>query len=511
MRVSLGHAICASLLLLMLPLSGPFNPHQSFLESGSFETQYSNDSGSSINFTSSGGSGLAISGEPAHVGDKLFATLLVSNSGNSSGTVSLHIFSEIYAIEFQGEFVEISPGSTREVSAPFSPSSPGENQFYWWLSVVEFGDYFPLEGNISVEVMPSQNLNLSIDKIEWKSDSGLNVDASVFLSYGKSREIILEVSSLSQGSIELMQRIELESDPGRREINFNLGHPNAEEITIEAIPVLWQPSNTSENMTMSLVKEPLVDSQSLIIAVEFTPEDPVPGKEVLTSVSVENTGTYMVKSGEIRVIMASDRTILAQTSVQSVMPGSTIRTDLNIPIWPEGDRTDLEVQWSTSEVVVSSYYSIDANSGDEGLDLPFDIIAAGYGVLAGVLTLLVGTFVWRAVSTRTPSTSDLTLRETKQESASFSKIEKREIQCSYCDQRLMVPSDHDGGVRCPSCSMEFIVGEPQEDSPRVVRSSVDTLSCPECEQVLRVKLEKRPVMSRCPVCKTNFMAESEGE
>ena len=79
----------------------------------------------------------------------------------------------------------------------------------------------------------------------------------------------------------------------------------------------------------------------------------------------------------------------------------------------------------------------------------------------------------------------------------------------------MVPNDHVGGVRCPSCSMEFIVGGPdgthkKSEKLNVVKSSDDILPCPKCDQALRVQIEKRPVMSRCPVCKTQFMAEAEG-
>ena len=78
----------------------------------------------------------------------------------------------------------------------------------------------------------------------------------------------------------------------------------------------------------------------------------------------------------------------------------------------------------------------------------------------------------------------------------------------------MVPNDHVGGVRCPSCSMEFMVGGPSESNEEsekldVVKSSDDILHCPTCDQALRVHIEKRPVMSRCPVCKTQFMAEAE--
>ena len=63
--------------------------------------------------------------------------------------------------------------------------------------------------------------------------------------------------------------------------------------------------------------------------------------------------------------------------------------------------------------------------------------------------------------------------------------------------------------------MEFMVGGPDESNEEpeelnVVKSSDDILHCPTCDQALRVQIEKRPVMSRCPVCKTKFMAEAEG-
>ncbi len=177
--------------------------------------------------------------------------------------------------------------------------------------------------------------------------------------------------------------------------------------------------------------------------------------------------------------------------------------------WPNSDSVGLELQWLTSGTKSTDYLTIETEKSQEGLNLPFDLVAAAYGLLAGILTILVGTFVWRAVSTRTPSTTDYNLRETKESAKSQSKLEKTEIQCSYCDQRLMVPHNHVGGVRCPACSMEFVVGQVDQPSHPVVRSSEDTLNCPECQQALRVKMENRPVMSRCPVCKTQFMAEAE--
>lgn len=509
MRVSLGSVTSIFLVLLMLSIVALSGNNHSYLEEHKIGIKHSDGANSSINFTSSGESGIAISGEPAHVGDELTATVLVSNSGNHSNSVSLHILSQYDQIGFQGQNVEISPGSTREVSARFSPITPGENKFDWWLSVGGNIDSIPLSGNFSLEVMPSQQLDLSIDNIDWQLENGLNFETSVFLSDGKSREIILEIMSISQGSEKLLQRIVLDSDPGRRELSFNLGHPLAEMIVVEAFPISWLPSNDSVNLTSSSVQRPLVDQDSLLINAEFNPIEASPGSNVLISVSLENIGTSMAGPGDLRIIKISDMAILSQVSVQSVMPGSTVRTEMNVPNWPIGDRIDLEVQWSTSGLVVSNFYSIESNLNEGPMDLPFDPIAAGYGILAGILTILVGTFAWRAVSTRTPSTADLTLRETKTTQSTMEKKEKREIKCSFCDQKLMVPSGHEGGVRCPSCTMEFSVGEPEESPPMVVSSSEDTLSCPQCEQILRVKLENRPVMSRCPICKTNFLAEAE--
>ena len=43
---------------------------------------------------------------------------------------------------------------------------------------------------------------------------------------------------------------------------------------------------------------------------------------------------------------------------------------------------------------------------------------------------------------------------------------------------------------------------------RISRSNEDTLNCPECDQALKVPIERRPVLSRCPMCKTEFMAET---
>ena len=509
MRALLGNTIRMSIAIMLLSCTCSHLHYSQLNDSNPIEPMYSDESTNSTNFTSSGDSGLAISGEPGYVGDTLIASMMVTNSGGSSGSVSL-IVSPITGEEsFEGAQISISPGSTREVSAPFKLASSGTNNFDWRIFEAADSDNPQMQGNFSIEVMPSQTLNLSIDSMEWTNSAGLNLDASVFLSNGRARGIIIEVSSGSQGSNQLLQSIQIESDPGRRTITFDLGHPSADEILVEAIPIGWQSSLDSANSSLFDVSEPSVNEGSIFVEASFSPERPIPGSRVLVAISLENRGNYQAQSGFVRVISSSDQGVLAQTEVQTLGPGSNITTDVSLPNWPASDSVGLEVQWHTSGVISSNFFTIETHNSQEGLNIPFDILAAAYGLLAGILTILVGTLVWRAVSTRTPSTSDFNLRETKESTKSQSKQEKTEIQCSYCDQRLMVPHNHVGGVRCPACSMEFIVGDQDKPSHPVISSSEDTLNCPECDQALRVKMENRPVMSRCPVCKTQFMAEAE--
>ena len=509
MRALVGNTILMSIAIMLLSCACQNQISSQLPNPLQIETMYSDESTNSTNFTSSGGSGLAVSGEPGYVGDTLIASMMVTNSGDSPGSVSL-IVSPINGEElFEGTQTSISPGSTREVSASFTLSSSGTNNFDWRVSESAVSDNLQMQGNFSIEVMPSQTLNLSIDSMEWTNSDGLKLDASIYLSEGRSRGLILEVSLGSQGSNQILQNIQIESDPGRRTITFDLGHPSADGILVEAIPIGWQPSFYSVNSSLFEVSEPSVQKDSIFVEASFSPESPIPGSKVLVTISLENTDNYQTQSGFVRVISSSNQEILAQKEVQSLGPGSNITTDVSLPNWPVSDSVGLEVQWHTSGLILTKYFTIESDNSQEGLNIPFDLLAAAYGLLAGVLTILVGTLVWRAVSNRTPSTSDFNLRETKESTKSQSKQEKTEIQCSFCDQRLMVPLNHVGGVRCPACSMEFIVGDQDKPSHPVVRSSEDTLNCPECDQALRVKMENRPAMSRCPVCKTQFMAEAE--
>ena len=59
--------------------------------------------------------------------------------------------------------------------------------------------------------------------------------------------------------------------------------------------------------------------------------------------------------------------------------------------------------------------------------------------------------------------------------------------------------------------------ETQIDSPPTptsqeisARSVDDLLSCPSCDQTLKIPINRRPVKARCPACRSEFLAEVGG-
>ena len=114
-------ALWFAFLLLLLPLSLPFSQHEASTLSARSNYLPSANMNESANFTSAGTSGVALIGEPAHVGDILRASILVSNSGSQSGLATLNIEDAINGITYSGDEIEISPGSSREVNVDFSP------------------------------------------------------------------------------------------------------------------------------------------------------------------------------------------------------------------------------------------------------------------------------------------------------------------------------------------------------------------------------------------------------
>ena len=180
------------------------------------------------------------------------------------------------------------------------------------------------------------------------------------------------------------------------------------------------------------------------------------------------------------------------------------------------------------EAVSKNQTSVVVETGTSAsFSLPFSIFAAIYGALSGLAIVMTCLVIFRAITQRTPSTDSKLFRgnflNNRIVKNSVSEL-KKEVSCPSCNQRLNIPIDHNGSVKCPACSMQFSQKKSTQDeieenleiekldeeiiiSEPEASSTNDLLSCPKCEQTLRVALDKRPVRSRCPACRVEFLAK----
>ncbi len=484
------------------------------------------------NFTSAGGSGVALVGEPAHKGDNLVASILVSNHGSETGSVVLHLEDTINGVTVSGSEVEITSGSSREASVAFTPESNGSLAYRWWLTSIGAQVDSSLNGVFVVEVYRSQAIEASVESYDWSLEEGLSVDVSMILSPGRSRTLFLEISKEYRGDSSLMQSFTVELDPGRRSVTIELGHPEADSLSIELIPISWATAETSINSTtISLVVPNPQPSASFVVS---SPEFPKEGESVLVEFSLSNDGNSATPVGKARLVHFPDYAILSETSVPSVPPLGSFSSVMEIPSWPDATVVEFDLVWMMGEESTTSFVSIESKVEDDGFKLPFDAAPAIYGILAGIASILAARVTWRTVSSRTASTAQGGLRAPRALRSSRGEQVKREVSCPHCEQRLNVPINHSGRVKCPACTRQFdvedeiiqptrtdVTSETETGDPKISdssdpvdsisRSSDDLLQCPDCSQTLRVPIERRPIRSRCPVCKLEFLAEASEE
>ena len=478
-------------------------------------------------FYPAGSSEITIVGEPVHVGDQLTASILVNNRGSDPGSVKL-VLTDLSGSNLSvGEDVLISPGSSREVSAPLTPVSAGTLELSWEVSSEDGGISSELSGSFEVQVHESQTLGLSFDLVHWTLSDGLDCQISASLTEGKERPVNVSVSLISQGVSQEVQRFAMTLDPGLRELSIGLGQPEAEHVSVTLEANGWTPSNSAANQTWQTSLTSPSINPSVAIGVH-EPETPESGDFVSLPYWLNNSGVSTTLQGTLRVVSISDGMVLAQVFTPAVPAEESSTGVLSLGPWPESPMVQAEVVWSMDGSEASVPLTVFSQSeGGGGWELPFDVMAAAYGAVLGIAVVLLGLVVMRTVSERTPSTESgsRVLRESRITRRREQAPSKREVKCPSCEQRLSIPSAHTGSVRCPACTTQFSVteegGEPnseQEDEETttpdirsvdgpVARSNEEILSCPQCEQRLKIPLERRPVRSRCPACRTEFMAE----
>ena len=481
-----------------------------------------------LNLTAAGSSEIALIGEPAHVGDSLSASILVHNQGQNPEYVSLEL-TPYNSDTIQGQPILIYPGSSREVSASFTPSSSGSINLDWKVHSSNGGVARELNGSTIIEVLEPQSTQIVVDSLEWDLFDGLNSEISVYLSDGRSRVVEIEVAIIYQTIETNLQNFEFTMDPGRREINLALGNPSADSLIIKVNSVTWTPAEEIEIQT-SLIPPVL----NLEISSEGVSTAPQVGESVKIPFSLINNGNTPTLPGEVRIVRNSDRMILDTISTNSVEPERTFSGEFTIEQWPNSKVVDVEIIWLTSGLTESILLEIETYTDtDTEAEFPFDLVAAIYGTVTGLVLVMFILVLYRTVSESVEDTGKSRfnrLRKARGEKKKAAAVEKREIPCPECDQRLNIPSTHSGAVKCPACTARFMVeaidsedeesileeeiNQPKTDSSQpknpqevIARSMIDLLSCPSCDQSLKVPIERRPVKARCPACRSEFLAE----
>ena len=481
-----------------------------------------------LNLTAAGSSEIALIGEPAHVGDSLSASILVHNQGQNPEYVSLELMpNDLETI--QGQPILIYPGSSREVSASFTPSSSGSINLDWKVHSSNGGVARELNGSTIIEVLEPQSTQIVVDSLEWNLVDGLNSGISIYLSDGRSREVEIEVAIIYQTIETNLQNFEFTMDPGRRELNLALGNPSADSLIIRVNSVTWTAAEEIEIQTNLI--PPVLD---LEVSSEGVSTAPQVGESVKIPFSLINNGNTPTLPGEVRIVRNSDRMILDTISTNSVEPENTFSGEFTIEQWPNSKVVDVEIIWLTSGLTESILLEIETYTDtDTEAELPFDLLAAIYGTVTGLVLVMFILVLYRTVSESVEDTGKSRfnrLRKARGEKKKAAAVEKREIPCPECDQRLNIPKSHSGAVKCPACTARFMVeaidseddgsiieediNQPKTDSPQpktsqeiIARSMIDLLSCPSCDQPLKVPIERRPVKARCPACRSEFLAE----
>ncbi len=481
-------------------------------------------------FEAAGSVEVAITGEPIHVGDTLSISILVHNQGSETGSVRLELSSIEGTNISNGTDTEISPGSSREVVVELTPMKAGLMEVNWKVTSDDGGVSSDLQGTFEIQVLDSQTISVNFGLTEWSLDEGLFCDFSITLSDGKSRLVGVSVSLIESGESILVQEFEILMNPGIRSLWSDFGHPDASMIIISLSPIGWSPSNSVSNLSWSTTVTSPVVSPSVSIG-DYGPERPSPGDMLTVDYTLSNSGDSSTLPGILRFVSKSDGgMILAELPISAISAGGSSSGTISVGPWPDSQVVEADLVWSMDGSFASDSISISSESDvDSGINLPFDIMAALYGAILGFAVVLIGLIVMRAVSERTPSTEsgDKVLRESRITVRQESTSDKKEIPCPSCHQRLKIPLSHSGMVKCPACSSQFSaapedngvddmatsqkttdsVSEPEIPSIVTVSSLEDELSCPECQQMLRIPLDRRPVHSRCPACRTEFLAE----
>ena len=162
-----------------------------------------------------------------------------------------------------------------------------------------------------------------------------------------------------------------------------------------------------------------------------------------------------------------DQTIIHEGPLSSLSSGSSYTGTINIESWNYVQLVNTTIIWISDSDSGGDWVFITPSNSGQSDSYGIDFFSLFYGLVFGLSAVLIGKVVIGAVSNRTPSTnpdSDLRPPRKSKNSTTSSNKNKREISCPLCEQRLNIPLNHSGMLRCPSCKSNFDI---KDDNSRV--------------------------------------------
>ena len=445
---------------------------------------------------------VAVRGEPLHSGDYARVSALVHNRGLD--TVSAHLLLESDTDSSIGSEVSIPPGSSKELDSSIQLIEPGYREISWSVGGDGVGISHQLSGVVSVTVMPMQTIDIASVNHNQESNT---LDITVLLSEGRQREVEVSVTPVSlDGSVEVSSKLIVSILPGSQSISLPIQDSSSGQMDVIIDALNWpgEQTRTQIGIDESTSSATVVVSASQISAGE---------EAVEITYTIRNTGTTKLDSGVIEAIWVFDGRVLDSKATPLIGASEEHESSVGVTLPSDALSGEVKIRYSSTGIIASGTVSVTSPGGsDSTSELPFPLEAAALGALAGLVVILLIVLIMRTFENEVSRTSDD--RSTQAESSEST------VKCSNCGLSLRY-SLNQGRITCPACSTSMenlqvgvetdslpIMHDKQDSTPEA-SSSTDIIDCPSCEQTLKVPINRRPVIARCPACMTTFRALTE--
>jgi len=450
-------------------------------------------------FVASGVSQPALSGGPWHIDDRITASLLIRNTGDEEGSVSLEL--GIGDETSSSNPITLGPGDAKELSHFITPTSSGDSNLEWRVISQDGGVDSVLVGQIPLIISNSQTLSVEIVAFDEELDWNLE------LGDGVGRDVEVSAGWIVEGSEYMVYHSVLFISPGSFSMDADIGQrSDSEGVFVRVSTVGWSAGSGQVQSSLAITD---ASAEAVILLNPITnPRPAVAGEQASVEVSLKNVGDADLGQGKV-ILFDGKGVILSSFDSDLLTPQQEVTKNIDL-VWPEGSTVTLNARWFVDGKAVSSSESYSVPSDDstsQQLDLPWMSMLTGLGIAAAII------FVLRLF--RETEEEEENQTKTSDSTKPTEEVEKVEISCPECERSLRVPTTHSGKVRCPECSTSFSAKQPEEDVPEPVEeeekeltasSTNDNLACPKCARTLRVPVDRRPAKARCPACETIFRA-----